>query len=309
MVQIDKIEYFGRPNCYKLTNGTVDVIVTTDFGPRVICYRFVGGENILAELGPEKVMKTELGDWHPWGGHRLWHAPEDDPRSYSPDEDPVDIEVVDCNSVWLTQKVEPATGIEKEMVIRLADEGTDVSITHTLTNTNIWGIELAPWALTIVRGGGTAILPNEPFISHDDYLLPARPLAIWHFTNMSDPRWVFGDRFIQLKCIAELDDPQKIGAGNRVGWVGFLHEKTLFVKRFPFISGEEYPDFGSNCELYTEGSFMEVETLGPLTQLEPGESVDHVEHWSLFKGVEVGETESELDAAITPLVTTASERG
>jgi hypothetical protein len=45
-----------------------------------------------------------------------------------------------------------------------------------------------------------------------------------------------------------------------------------------------------------------VETLGPLTRLEPGETVTHVEHWFLFKGIKVGETEDEIAEALEPLV-------
>jgi len=47
-VNIEKIPYFNQPNCYKITNGTVDVIVTSDIGPRVIAYRLTGGSNVLA---------------------------------------------------------------------------------------------------------------------------------------------------------------------------------------------------------------------------------------------------------------------
>jgi len=47
---------------------------------------------------------------------------------------------------------------------------------HRLTNRSVWGIDVAPWALTIMNGGGEVIVPHEPYRSHDDYLLPARPL-------------------------------------------------------------------------------------------------------------------------------------
>ncbi|HAH87286.1 MAG TPA: hypothetical protein DCL60_07935, partial [Armatimonadetes bacterium] len=124
MVKVERVQYFNQPNCYMLSNGTVDVIVTTDIGPRVIAYRFTGGENILAEIGPEVVNHTKLGDWHPWGGHRLWHAPESNPRSYAPDNSPIEFEIVDNNSIRLMQPVEAGTGIEKEIFVKLDEDGT-----------------------------------------------------------------------------------------------------------------------------------------------------------------------------------------
>ena len=87
-VKVEKVTYLNLPNCYKLSNGTVEVIVTTDMGPRVIRYGFVGEENVFAEL-PDAVVKTELGEWKPLGGHRLWSAPEAWPRSYAPDTGPL----------------------------------------------------------------------------------------------------------------------------------------------------------------------------------------------------------------------------
>lgn len=301
-VKVDKIPYFNQPNCYKLFNGVVEVIVTSDIGPRVICYRFAGGENILAELGPDAVVKTELGDWHPWGGHRLWHAPEVLPRTYFPDDGPVAVQVVGTDSIRLTQPVEAATHIQKEMLIKLDGRGTRVTITHKLTNKGLWPVELAPWALTIMNGGGVTIIPNEPYIPHDEKLLPARAMVLWHYTDMSDPRWTFGKKYVRLRTDEKREKPQKLGAANKQGWAAYLRKKTLFVKRFPFVEGADYPDLGCNFETYSAGSFMEIETLGPLAKLEPGQSATHVEDWYLFKDVDAGATEESLDAAISPLV-------
>lgn len=301
-VKIEKVAFYNQPDCYMISNGSIEVIVTTNIGPRVIGYRFCGGENIFAELPPDVAVETEYGTWHARGGHRLWHAPEIMPRSYIPDNVSIQFELIDNDTIKLMQALEPGTGIEKEMLIKLDLGSSKVTITHKLTNRNMWPIELAPWALTIVRGGGEAIIPNEPYISHDDVLLPARPLAVWHFTNMSDPRWTFGNRYIRLRSDETLEEPQKIGVGDKQGWAGFIHGETFFIKKFPYIEGANYPDYGSNCEVYTAGSFMEVETLGPLSVVEPDQSVTHVEQWFLFDGVKKGDNESDLYAAINPLV-------
>ena len=85
---IGKVEYLGLPNCVRLSNGTTEVVVTTDVGPRVIRYAFLGGENVLGEC-PKAKVTTQLGEWRPWGGHRLWTAPEGMPRSYVPDDSPI----------------------------------------------------------------------------------------------------------------------------------------------------------------------------------------------------------------------------
>jgi hypothetical protein len=230
------------------------------------------------------------------------------PRTYSPDNSPIEFKKEGNNSIRLIQPVEPKIGIQKEITVTLSSDGTGVTLLHRITNKNFWEIDLAPWALTIMNGGGVTILPQEPYRSHDDYLLPARPLVVWHYTELSDPRWVLGRKYIRLKTDEAMKEPQKIGIANKQGWAAYSRNNTLFVKRFAFEEGATYPDYGSNNETYTAASFMEVETLGPMQRLKPGESAEHVERWSLFRNVNIGTTEASLDAAISPLIAQVAGR-
>ncbi len=300
-VSIEKVAYFNQPNCYRLSNGTVEAIVTTNIGPRVIRYGFIGGENVFAEI-PETVVKTDLGDWHPWGGHRLWTAPEGMPRSYSPDNTPIQYKILAPNMIDLIQPVEPRTGIQKEMIVRMDVTGTGVMVRHRITNRNLWAIDAAPWAMSIMNGGGVTILPQEPYMSHDEYLQPARPMVLWHYTNLSDPRWTLGRKYLRLRTAETMKESQKIGILNKQGWAAYLRKGVLFIKRFPFVEGRAYPDYNCNNETYTSATFMEVETLGPLAHIDPYGAVDHIERWHLFRNVTIGRTEDSLDRAIAPLV-------
>lgn len=47
---LEKLTYLGLPNCYKLSNDVIELIVTTAIGPRVLRYGFFGEENILGEI-------------------------------------------------------------------------------------------------------------------------------------------------------------------------------------------------------------------------------------------------------------------
>ena len=75
-----------------------------------------------------------------------------------------------------------------------------------------------------------------------------------------------------------------------------LIDGALFVKRFGWEPGAAYPDGGCNAEVFTAGGYMELESLGPLTTLEPGASVEHVERWSLVGGLDG--TDEALERAI-----------
>ena len=298
---MEKVSYLNLPNCYRLSNGTVEVIVTTDVGPRIIRYGFLGQDNLLGEV-PELSTKTAFGEFKPWGGHRLWAAPEANPRSYVPDNSAVEYETEGELKIRLLARVERETGLQKEMMMTLAETGTEVLVQHRIFNRNVWEIELAPWALTIMKGGGEAIFPQEPYLSWDEYLLPARPLVLWHYTDLSDTRWSITQKLIRLRSDERKAAPQKAGIANKQGWAAYLVDSTLFVKRFDYLEGMAYPDYGCNTETYTAGSFIEVESLGPLRRLAPGEAAEHTERWSLFKEVEGRENDEQLAAAIASLI-------
>ncbi len=101
---MEKVQYSNYGECYRLSNGTVEVLVTLDMGPRIIAYKFEGGTNILGELSLETVVKTDLGEWRPIGGHRLWHAPEHMPRSYVPDNSPVKSSIIGNSTLRVAQR-------------------------------------------------------------------------------------------------------------------------------------------------------------------------------------------------------------
>ena len=88
---MEKVTCLGLPNCLRLANGDAEIVVTTDVGPRIVRYARAGGENVLGEF-PDAAKATSLGEWKPWGGHRLWAAPEAVPRTYYPDNGPVAFE-------------------------------------------------------------------------------------------------------------------------------------------------------------------------------------------------------------------------
>lgn len=266
-------------------------MVTTGVGPRILSYRLLKGENFLG-LWTNVAQPNDLGTWKPYGGHRLWAAPESIPRTYYPDNEPVEVKIVGDQSVVLRATTERVTNIQKEIRITLG-EGMEVAIQHLITNRGIEPVELAPWALTIMRRGGTIILPQEPFRSHEEYLLPARPMVLWHFTDLTDARFRIGKELIEMRCVAQSESPQKIGILNKQGWAAYYSDQSLFVKEFDYREGMNYPDYGCNCEAYTQGAFVELESLGPMEIIDAGESATHHERWRLFEHISLPESDSE----------------
>jgi len=204
--------------------------------------------------------------------------------------------------VRVIQPTETTTGIQKEMDIRLLPDEAHVEVTHRLRNDNLWTVELAVWALTVMAQGGRAIIPLPPRGSHEESLLPTNIMTLWAYTDLADPRWTWGTRYVMLRQDPAAEKPQKIGLMVPDGWVAYARDGHLFIKKFSYVPGGHYPDFGCSVETFTNADMLEAETLTPLVHLEPGAAVEHVEHWLLFRDVPMPQDDADVDAHVLPRV-------
>jgi hypothetical protein len=283
-------------DCVSLENASISLLVTQSVGPRVICLRFNGGDNLFAELPGYVTERPDGGKFHFYGGHRLWHAPENMPRTYNQDDDPVDI-VPTRNGLSVTQLVEAQTGIEKSIHISLVEQKPQVVVRHTLTNRGLWPVECAPWAITQLKTGGVAILPQS---QRQTEMLPNRALALWPYTDIADPQVSWGNQHILVR--AEMQGRAfKVGFPNRRGWLAYWYAGTLYVKRAAFDPQAAYYDFNSSSECYCNHRFIELETLAPICMLEPGASSTHTETWVLYAEVDYPKDENAAQAIVEKL--------
>jgi hypothetical protein len=300
-VKIEKTQYRGWPNCYRISNDEVDLVVTTDVGPRIIRYGFLGGLNIFKEFD-EQIGKSGEATWQPRGGHRIWIAPEDSVLSYALDNSPITA-AIKGDVIELTSKVEKETGLEKRMTVKLASSGTEVEVVHRITNKAGKAREFAPWTLTMMAQGGTAIVTFPPRGTHPQDLQPTNPLVMWAFTDFTDKRWQFTKKYLLLRQDPKNASPQKTGLFNRDTVGAYLMGSTLFIKTATAQDARKQPDFGCSLETFTNEQFLELETLGVLGNVRPGAGVEHIEHWSLHKNVKISSwTDAEIDRSLLPLL-------
>jgi hypothetical protein len=300
-VKIAKASYAGWPNCYRITNGEVELIVTTDVGPRVIRYSFVGGQNLFKEFN-EQLGKSGEQEWQARGGHRIWIAPELVPESYALDNGPVQA-VVKGDTIEMTGPVEIETGLQKEIVVKLATSGSDVELTHRIRNTVAKPRDLAPWALTMLAQGGTGIHGFPPRGKHMEVLTPTNPLVMWAFTDFSDPRWKFTKKYLMLRQDPKAATPQKTGSFNPNTFGAYLLGPDLFIKRYTAEASKHYPDGGCSFETFTNADFLELETAGPLRNVKQGDTAEHVERWSLHRNINIPSwSDADIDRVMLPLL-------
>lgn len=282
-----KVTFAGWKNCVELRSGDFKLMVTTAVGPRVMG-GFIGKSRNIFHVDPLLAGTSGAKEWVNYGGHRLWHAPEAKPRTYAPDDGKASATELKDGSVLFSAGTEKSTGIYKSILIKSLG-GNKFRVEHRLRNDNLWEVELAPWALSVMAPGGTAIAPlnKAPFA-----LLPNTFFAFWPYTDPADRRVTFGHDFVLLRQTSGMK-PFKLGFNCEHGWLAYANGGTLFVKTFKHFVDAEYPDNGCSVELYTNSAMLEAETLGPLYALAPGEEISHIEEWLGIVGPEKIVTEKE----------------
>lgn len=282
----------GGLRCLRLARGPLAVSVTVDVGPRIIAFSDESGVSPFV-LTPDLVIVTAgAGDFQMVGGHRLWHSPEVPVSTYLPDDEPVEVSTgVDGATFGVLER---PTGIRKELRVSFVAEG--VAVDHALRNESAGPVTHAAWAITMLTLGGEAWLPQSFLPLDSGGFIANRSIALWPYTRLTDPRLDLGERLLRVRGLPGLAGPVKIGTQVRPGWLAYRLGTQLFVKRAPHLPDAEYADLGTSAQCYAGDRFLELETLGPLVTLAPGESTEHRETWSLHTVDPNGDPEATVAA-------------
>ena len=271
-------DYYGQPT-RRIENEHLWLEVLSAAGPRIIRLGLSdSSDNVLAET-PDAGWPTPLGLYELFGGHRLWFAPEDPDLVAVPDSHGLAMTATD-NGAQLTGQPDPATGLVRSIAIQLDPGAAAVHLRHKLTNTGGASIELAPWSITQLPLGGVATLPQAP-VTSQHVVQPNRVLVLWPYTSWQDQRLVLADGECSVR--GDSGPPMKIGMFVPGGRVSYTRNGVTLTKLFAPIPNARHADLGCNVEVYANDRYLELELLGPLTQLASGDEVALDERWELTR--------------------------
>jgi len=273
-------ELFEGYQCLRLKNQQISIWITKDVGPRIIGLSLAGGDNLMVVLPDAKIPVESGEDYWLRGGHRLWYGPERPETTYIADDQPLEIHSLQ-DGVKVYQPMDDATGIQKILHISLDNDSAEVNIEHELLNKGSKPFQLAPWAVTMLRPGGEAVLPLQVEQDDPNGLWPNRQLAFWPYTDIRSGYLELANRAAVVKATMTTD-ALKIGAPNPIGWLAYRFQNTLFIKRSDYHPDREYLDRQSSSQIYCNPSVIELETLGPVVNLAPGKSTLHHETWQVY---------------------------
>ncbi len=261
--------------------GPYSLAAATTFGPRLVSLRLRQGPELFAQLADDVgIVHPDSGTYRFHGGHRLWAAPEVPAITYASDEHPC-LVTTGKNNLTITAPIDPA-GFIKQVSIGL--EGERLVVDHHLENGGLRPIPVAPWGITQFRLGGVALIPIGTGVVHDPFRADSS-MVIWPYTDLTDPRLSWRRQAAIVE--AAPGPPFKVGSGPDPGRIGYLIDRHLFIKEIQPAGSGTYIDRGAVAQVFVEDSFCELESVGPVTSLDPESSVSHREVWEVTECADV----------------------
>lgn len=287
---IEIIPYQNWKKNLRLTSGDVELVITLEVGPRIIRAGFIGQKNLFKEF-PEQIGQSGENEWKIRGGHRFWTAPEND-ESYALDNTEVTYREIDAHTVEIVQPAQTKFGWQKTLQVSLRENGA-ATVKHFLKNVGKENLKVTPWSLSVMNPGGFAVIPQPKKVPHPLDLppgtpfdpadfLPNRKMVLWKYTDLSDPRFTWGQDFWIVQH-SEKANCTKFGLRYANGWVAYQLDQFAFAKLVPHEASAVYPDDDSNFELFTNKDILELETLAPVKAIAPGQTLEHTEQWRIRK--------------------------
>jgi len=273
-LRIEPVEFLGWHQAYRLTLGEVKMVVVTEIGPRILWLSVGEGPNLL--FVAQETAGRGLGDteWHIYGGHRLWVAPET-ADTYAPDNQPCQVTISeDCLTVLAP--VPPETGLQKRLTVMAC--GDSFVVEQGVLNTGNALYTGAIWSLTCVEPRGVIAFPWGR-----DGSWALKKIVYWqrwmdHGSDVTSRQWQPGP---DLFRVVPTGEEGKVGTSSPEGWIALCREDATFIKSYQWVAGARYPDEDCPVQVYTCERFVEMETLSPLTTFYPGEEVVHREIWTV----------------------------
>ena len=282
--QITRGAYRGWPDAVFLRNGEAEAVIVPAVG-RVMQFRFAGEDSGPFWENPDVDglrAGKDAGGWSNYGGDKVWPAPQAvwpliAGRGWPPPEGfdgrPAQAEI-SGGAVTLVFPPDPAYGLRMRRRITLAPGSPVMRITTTFEKTAGDPVKVGIWTITQLRDPAAIRAPAP-----DPAMAGAFPVLLGGYAAppmQVKPPWLVVTR-----------DP---AANHKIGlqagallWVG---PTSILRLDTALASGAVFPDHGSSAEIYTNADplpYVELELLGPLTTLQPGDRIEQTVTYTLSR--------------------------
>lgn len=294
----------GVPEVLWLNNGILQIGILPAAGGRILSLQFLGQETLWrnADLLDEVLHPVAghviaphagtMADWHNYGGDKTWPAPQgwSGPEEWAGPPDQVldsgvytwrSVEVGDDGggqTIELTSGRDPISGLQITRAITLRDGEAAYDLTLTAENTSDRPVTWALWNVTQRRAGDPG--SGGVWVGVEDRDLELVELVAG--TGVPSATRQSGAAHIPHQEVVG-----KLGFPTATGWLAHGAHGSTTSQSFQIDSKQTYPDGGSRVEVWIEcpldaplghlgglhpsSHIIEIEVLGPLVRLMPGD--------------------------------------
>lgn len=280
---IERINYRGWNDSYRMTAEAHSLVVVPEIGGRIMEYS-LDGRNVIWE-NPEEFGKMHdlAKEWRNYGGYKTWVSPQDAwgwPPDPILDRGKANIETFDTDGrKWLRiigcPSFETGVAFVKELTLSETGDVTLVQRMRNVTDHKIsWGIH----DVTQVQTPCFVVFPVRPDsrLEGGFQYLAGDPQKSTQFT-VRDGLCITSYHGKTYQISSDSDGP----------WMVWFKDDLAYVKLFPPMKRDsEYGDRGSSVTVFTSDGklgYLEMEVLGPITELAPGQETSLTETWRIYR--------------------------
>ncbi|NKB71184.1 MAG: hypothetical protein GKR89_29280 [Candidatus Latescibacteria bacterium] len=270
-----------------LANGSAEAFVIAQPYPRIVAFRLKGGQSPL-----------HISHDYEYFGIRSWFfEPDRIPESGLPALQPAQMEQTGPLSLHLSGAAEEKSGLRLKMDIALDSKEPVLTVRHGFENMRPEKRRLAAWALNVIdpdNGVGLAPWRSEG----------RRAFLFWPSTSPDEKGLHLGPKTLALDYrILPQDGWLKVGTNTDAGWVAYVWDGQALKSTVEFVANADYPEdggtvtfFNSTSERFESGSrFGEIENVGPLCEVLPGNTLWMEQKLELIGGLEGTDPEQWLE--------------
>lgn len=270
----------AAPAAITLVNAHVEIGIHPAHG-LIFGFGRVGKENLLW-VNPHPLSSARHSDWINYGGEKLWWGPFHDwlavkGRHFPPDEvldEPWSVVARDSSRVVMRSGVSRWTGSQAEREIILETNRAVVVIHNRFKRTAENPQRMQLWTVGQILPPLWVWLDRQPEPGEPGFI-NLRP-EIWDTTPyvVDEP---------ELGCVRGLPSPGgNYMIGTRGAWLAAVYAEDILVH---WVSPYPDGDYAENVslQLFSDGAYVELETLGGIANPAPGETMQNTVRWRLLK--------------------------
>ncbi|MGH7943395.1 MAG: hypothetical protein ACREF9_00070 [Opitutaceae bacterium] len=280
----------GYDGCIELSNVVTRVVLDPNLGGRVLRYQLEGAEVLFQDPSEDGVI------YQPGGRSVLPSAGRFDigPETTLPRHPTLYVgrwtgEITGDRAARLTSQRDPALDLVLTREFKLAAQGSHLVCTQTIRNVGRESRRVFHWSRTLAAPGGICFVPlNSRSRYPQGYAVYApgsrsgRVGAAIDFRPESEPNIRVREGLLEF--LGPPANP-KYAIDPDAGWMAYLtRNHLLFVKKFPVYPDRVYGEIAANSAcIYYHPKFCELEPIGPVEELAPGQSASFTEEWWLHE--------------------------